>query len=207
MLVNNAGFVRGRSILDATQSDISLTFDINSKAHYFLAQEFLPYMIQKNHGMVVTVASLAAFVTAPSMVDYAASKAAAVSFHEGLTAELVSLYKAPKVRTVLMCQGYTNTALFKGFHAGDGFAQYQLAPETVAEDIAKAVLSGRSANLVLPRNNFTILGLRGWPLFMQLSLRGNLTKLMKNWQGRQVVQPSEASGDLSESKSYEKVEK
>ena len=207
MLINNAGFARGKTILSATQSDISLTFDINSKAHYFLAQEFLPYMIEKNHGMVVTVASLAALVTAPHMVDYAASKAAALAFHEGLGAELVGVYKAPKVRTVLMCQGYTNTALFKGFHSGDGFAQYVLAPETVAEDIVKTVLKGQSARLILPRNSSSVLGIRGWPIFLQLGLRSDLGKLMKNWQGRQVVQPSEASNDMADSKSFEKVEK
>jgi short-subunit dehydrogenase len=41
-------------------------------------------MIAKNHGMVITVASLAAYVTAPNLVDYTASKAAALVFHEGL---------------------------------------------------------------------------------------------------------------------------
>jgi len=57
-------------------------------AHYWLAKEFVKDMAKKNHGMVVTVASYAAYVVAPNMVDYAASKAAAQAFHEGLAVEL-----------------------------------------------------------------------------------------------------------------------
>jgi short-subunit dehydrogenase len=101
-------------------------------------------MIANNHGMIVTVASLAGYLPAPSMVDYAASKSAAIAFHEGLASELATTYKAPKVRTVLMCQGYTRTALFEGFDSA------ALFPETVADEIVKAVFSGKSQHLTLP---------------------------------------------------------
>jgi all-trans-retinol dehydrogenase (NAD+) len=56
-------------------------------------------MVAANHGMIVTVASYAAYITVPNMTDYGASKAAALAFHEGLTAELKTRYQAPKVRT------------------------------------------------------------------------------------------------------------
>jgi short-subunit dehydrogenase len=84
ILINNAGFARGNTILSATETDLKLTFQINTLSHYHLAQAFLPAMIKANHGMVVTVASLAAYVTSPGLVDYSASKAAALVFHEGL---------------------------------------------------------------------------------------------------------------------------
>jgi short-subunit dehydrogenase len=207
ILVNNAGFARGKTILETTENDLRLTFDINAKAHYFLAQEFLPSMVQKNHGMIVTVASLAAYVTAPSLVDYSASKAAALSFHEGLTTELITHYKAPRVRTVLLCQGYTRTALFQGFHGGDGFMGYVLDPETVAEAVVRAVLAGRSDHIILPRNNATMSSLKNWPSFMQILFRRDLKKLMAGWHGRQVEQPSEKDGGVSESQTFEKIAK
>lgn len=56
-------------------------------------------MIEKNHGHVVTVASMASYVVPPQIVDYAAAKAGALAFHEGLGNELRSRYKADKVRT------------------------------------------------------------------------------------------------------------
>ena len=42
------------------------------------------------------------------MVDYAASKHAALAFHEGLAAELATRYRARKVRPVVVNQGYIN---------------------------------------------------------------------------------------------------
>lgn len=186
VLINNAGVARGKTILETTEKDINLTFKVNAFAHYYLAQQFLPHMVENNHGMIVTVASLAGYITAPSLVDYAASKAAAVSFHEGLAAELVTHYKAPRVRTVLMCQGYTRTALFEGFDSK------VLFPETVAEEIVKAVLSGKSAHINLPETAWHFAPkLRGWPLWMQYGVRRRLDNLMRDWKGRQVVQPSE----------------
>lgn len=186
VLINNAGVARGKTILDTTERDLNLTFRVNAFAHYYLAQQFLPAMVEANHGMVVTVASMAGYVCAPSLVDYAASKAAAVAFHEGLAAELVTHYKADKVRTVLMCQGYTRTKLFEGFGGG------VLFPETVAEEIVKAVLAGRSKHLILPESAWGVAPkLRGFPVWMQYGLRARLDGLMKGWRGRQVVQPSE----------------
>jgi short-subunit dehydrogenase len=187
VLINNAGVVKGRTILDSTEKDINLTFKVNTFSHYYLAQQFLPHMIANNHGMIVTVASLAGYVSAPSMVDYAASKSAAVAFHEGLAAELVTHYKAPKVRTVLMCQGYTRTALFEGFDSKF------LYPETVADEIVRAVLAGKSTLMTLPETSWLIAPqLRGMPLWVQYGMRKRMDKFMKNWKGRQVVQPSEA---------------
>lgn len=186
ILINNAGVARGKTILDTTERDINLTFKVNTFAHYYLAQEFLPHMVENNHGMVVTVASLAGYVTAPSMVDYAASKSAAISFHEGLSAELVTHYKAPRVRTVLMCQGYTRTKLFEGFDSK------ALFPETVADEIVKAVLAGKSKHVVLPELAWGIAPrLRGFPVWIQYGMRKKMDNMMKGWKGRQVVQPSE----------------
>ena len=175
VLINNAGTAHGKSILESTERNIRLTFNVNTLSHYFLTQAFLPHMISSNHGMIVTVASLAAYVAAPSMVDYASSKAASLAFHEGLTAELATLYKAPRVRTVIMCQNYTRTKLFEGFH---GNALY---PETVADEIVKAVLSGNSGHILLPVASWlTVPRLRGFPLWMQYGLRKRLVIMSKS---------------------------
>lgn len=167
-----------------------MTFDVNTLSHYWLVKEFLPSMINQNHGMVVTVASLAAYVTAPQMVDYAASKAAALSFHEGLAAELKTRYNAPKVRTAVITQGYTKTPLFVGFGNDSKFLMPTLEADTVAEAIVKKVLAGTSGQVVLPgAGNFIAVVLRSWPLWMQAGVRNDLDKVMRNWNGRQVIDP------------------
>lgn len=105
VLINNAGVCRGKPILEMTDDDLKLTFDVNTYAHHRLGKQVLPDMIKRDHGMIVTVASSAAWATAPRMTEYAASKAAALAFHEGLATELVTEYNAPKVRTVVVCPG------------------------------------------------------------------------------------------------------
>ena len=193
VLINNAGITRDKDILHLSETDLRLTFAVNTLSHYHLAQQFLPYMVQNNHGMIVTVASTAAYLTAPRMTDYAASKSAALVFHEGLSAELYTLYKAPKVRTVLVAQGYTKTSLFTGFSPGDGFVTYALEPATVAEAIVKQVLSGRSGYVYLPEQSAKLfcVPVKNWPVWMQVGFRKGLLNLTQGLKGRAVKQPSE----------------
>lgn len=181
---------RGKTILDSTEGDVRLTFDVNALSHYWLVKQFLPDMINRNHGMIVTVASLAAYVTAPQMVDYAASKAAAVSFHEGLAAELKMRYNAPKIRTVLVTQGYTKTPLFQGYKNDSKFLVPTLEPDTVAEGIVEKVLTGTSGQIVLPgAANIFATVIRSLPFWMQVRLRNDCDDMMSNWNGRQVLDP------------------
>lgn len=48
-------------------------------------------MLENNHGHIVTIASMAGLVGVPKMIDYCASKYAAVGFDESLRLELESL--------------------------------------------------------------------------------------------------------------------
>ncbi|KAH8676402.1 short chain dehydrogenase/reductase-like protein [Tricladium varicosporioides] len=187
VLINNAGVARGKDILSATEKDVRFTFDVNTLAHYWMAKEFVPYMVEKNHGMVVTVASFAAYITVPNMTDYGASKAAALSFHEGLTAELKTRYNAPKVRTIVINQGYTKTPLFQGYNNDSKFLVPTLEVETVAEAIVKKVLAGHSGQVLIPGFGSTLTFLRGLPHWYQIRLRNEGQKIMTNWHGRQVI--------------------
>ncbi|KAF3360585.1 hypothetical protein VdG1_01545 [Verticillium dahliae VDG1] len=148
---------------------------------------FLPAMVRANHGTIVTVASFAAFLAVPNMVDYGASKAAAMAFHEGLTAELTTRYKAPRVRTVLVNQGYTKTALFTGYNQDTPFLMPALEPETVAEAIVRQILTGRSGQVIVPGAGASLAGLRAYPHWWQVRLRAQSEKLMSSFSGRQVV--------------------
>ncbi|KAI9738776.1 MAG: hypothetical protein M1834_008283 [Cirrosporium novae-zelandiae] len=180
ILVNNAGVCRGKSILDTTDDDVQFTFDVNTLAHYKLVREFLPHMIQQNHGMIITVSSLSAYFTVPRLVDYGSSNAAALCFHEGLAAELATIHKAPKVRTVLVTPGFTKTGLFTGFggRMKNKFFRPELYPQTVAEAIVKQILSGNSGHIILPES-ILVGNLRSLPEWLQAALRIRGVELMK----------------------------
>ena len=117
--MNNAGVARGKKVLEGSDADLRLTFEVNALAHFRTVREFLPTMAARNHGIIVTVASYAALMAVPGMVDYGASKAASVVLHEGLSAELSAT--APRVRTILVCQGHVRTPLFEGYDTGSPF--------------------------------------------------------------------------------------
>ncbi|KAI1756567.1 NAD(P)-binding protein [Xylaria castorea] len=188
ILVNNAGVARGKTILETTEKDLKFTFDVNTFAHFNTVQEFLPFMIKKNHGMVVTVASYAAWLTVPNMVDYSMSKTAAHAFHEGLAAELKTRYNAPKVRTVIVNQGYTKTPLFEGYHNGSPFLVPTLEPESVADAICRQIFTGRSGQVITPTFGRFLQLFQALPHWYAYGVRTKGQNIMTNWKGRQVVE-------------------
>lgn len=125
------------------------------------------------------------------MTDYASSKAAATSFHQGLGAELATRYNAPKVRTVIVNQGYTKTPLFQGYNNTKDFLLPTLEPETVAEAIVRKVLSGRSGQVIAPPLAASLPLLAFLPHWFQERMRKEGAEIMPKWHGRQVLDPNE----------------
>ncbi|KAL3468973.1 NAD(P)-binding protein [Aspergillus californicus] len=180
VLINNAGICTTRTILNTTEAQTRLSFDVNTLAHYWLAQEFLPHMVKHNHGMVVTVASQSGYLVTPNMVDYSATKAAAIAFHEGLAAELVARYNAPRVRTVLLTQGFVRTALISKMTPEDTWLNPLLYPESVAENLVGQILLGESGNVIVPgASGWVARCIRGFPLWFQARLRIDLERLFR----------------------------
>ncbi|KAK7532838.1 uncharacterized protein J3D65DRAFT_633487 [Phyllosticta citribraziliensis] len=198
VLINNAGICYGEPMLSAPLAHVRKTFEVNVYAHHQLAAHLVPSMVAANHGMIVTVASQAAWVAAPRMADYAASKAAALAMHEALAAELATIYDAPKVRTVAVCPNATKTPLFEGFQMYNNAFLYKLEPETMAETVVKAVLRGESAMVALPVTGFYLFaGARGMPLWYQSGLRKKFKDVLTTWTGRLVEQ---REGDVEDVK-------
>lgn len=99
VLINNAGTGNSMLIAEQPPEETERIFKINILSHFHLVRKFFPAMVKQNHGHVVTVASMASFVTQGKNVSYACTKAAALAFHEGLMQELKHRYKAPRVHT------------------------------------------------------------------------------------------------------------
>ncbi|XP_053319009.1 17-beta-hydroxysteroid dehydrogenase 13-like isoform X2 [Spea bombifrons] len=108
ILINNAGVIFGAELLQLHDHQIETTFDVNILAHFWTAKSFLPAMMKKNRGHIVTVASIAGHVGLCYLVDYCASKFGAVGFHECLTAELEALGKNG-IKTSCLCPVFVNT--------------------------------------------------------------------------------------------------
>ena len=73
------------------------------------------------------------------------SKAAALSFHEGLSQELLHLHHAPTIRTSVVCPGHVKTTLFEGFsQVLPPFLLPSLETNEVAMLLVECVLDGES---------------------------------------------------------------
>lgn len=99
MLVNNAGISRMLCLFEESDDEIESTFQVNIISHFTLVKEFLPAMVARNHGHIVTVASMRSFVAGCRGVDYACTKAGALALNEGIAQEVRHQYNAPKIRT------------------------------------------------------------------------------------------------------------
>jgi len=83
ILVNNAAFQRTyESIEDITTAEFERTFRTNVFAMFWLCRSALPRM--KSGGVIINTASIQAYDPSPSLLAYAPTKAAIVSFTKAL---------------------------------------------------------------------------------------------------------------------------
>ena len=147
VLVNNAGVVSGRYLVDLPDEKIEQTFAVNTLALYWTTKAFLPSMIDRGRGHIVTIASAAALVGVAKQTDYSASKHAAFGFDESLRVELART--APSLVTTVVCPFYIDTGMFAGVKTRVPLLLPILRPDDVARKIARAIERDRRV-LVMP---------------------------------------------------------
>ena len=147
ILINNAGIVSGKNLLDISDREIERTFQVNTLALFWTVRAFLPSMLERDSGHVVTVASAAGLAGTAKLTDYCSSKFAAVGFDEALRLELKQ--QDSKIITTVVCPFYTSTGMFDGVKTRFSWLLPILKPEDVAERILKAI-QGDRRRLVMP---------------------------------------------------------
>jgi len=146
LLVNNAGFgfygPQAEQGLDRTLRMLRL----NVQALVELTDRLLPPMRARRSGLVLNVASTAAFLPVPYMAVYAATKAFVLSYSHALHEEL----RGTGIVVTALCPGTTRT----DFHRVAGLAPGERVrfPSLSAETVAEAGLRGleRGKAIVVP---------------------------------------------------------
>lgn len=82
VLVNNAGLCRGATVMEGSYTDVELTIKTNLIAPFLLVKEFLPHMVEIDHGHIVNISSASSLFPPARIADYAATKAGITAFHE-----------------------------------------------------------------------------------------------------------------------------
>jgi meso-butanediol dehydrogenase / (S,S)-butanediol dehydrogenase / diacetyl reductase len=108
VLVNNAGVIRARPLLDLAEDDWDRTFAVNARGLFFCLQAAARAMVRAGGGCIINVASIAGRWGRPLLADYAASKAAVISVTQS-----AALALAPhRVRVNAVCPGVVDTAMW-----------------------------------------------------------------------------------------------
>ncbi|XP_036940169.1 epidermal retinol dehydrogenase 2-like isoform X1 [Acanthopagrus latus] len=179
ILVNNAGIVTGKKFMDAPDSLIEKTVEVNTMAHFWTYKAFLPAMIANNHGHLVSIASSAGLIGVNGLADYCASKFAAVGFAESVGLELLATGK-DGVKTTIVCPYFINTGMFDGCQTKWPRLLPILDPDYVVKKIIHAVLTDQ-VYLLLPRSMYLIAALKN-------VLQWKLTSLIGSYLGLSVTE-------------------
>jgi 2-keto-3-deoxy-L-fuconate dehydrogenase len=90
VLFNCAGVVHSGTILEATDRDYDLAFDLNVKSMFRLIRAFLPGMVAKGGGSIINMSSVAGVpMGVPNRFTYSASKAAVIGLTKSIALDYI----------------------------------------------------------------------------------------------------------------------
>jgi all-trans-retinol dehydrogenase (NAD+) len=160
ILINNAGIVSGKKLLEIQDEKIIQTINVNVLSLFWTTRAFLPSMLERNSGHIVTIASAAGLIGVKGLSDYCAGKFAAVGFDESLRMELRNAKS--RVTTTVVCPYFIDTGMFKGVKTRFPLLLPILSSSEAAKRIVKAILKNRK-RLILPRFAYATLLVRLFP--------------------------------------------
>jgi 2-keto-3-deoxy-L-fuconate dehydrogenase len=106
VLFNCAGFVHQGTVLEATEEEWAFAFELNCRSMFRTMRAFLPGMLERGHGVVLNMASVASSLKGvPSRFVYSATKAAVI----GMTRSVAADYVTRGVRANCLCPGTVHT--------------------------------------------------------------------------------------------------
>lgn len=133
VLVNNAGIVYFKSIMDTTEEEWDKIIDTNLKGVFLFTKEVLPYMIENKSGVIINVSSGAGKYGFPNLSAYCASKFGVIGLTESVAKEVTDY----NVKIMAISPGGVDTKMIKdivkvGYNASN---RNLIKPEEVANKI------------------------------------------------------------------------
>jgi all-trans-retinol dehydrogenase (NAD+) len=160
ILINNAGIVSGKKLLEIQDEKIIQTVNVNLLSLFWTTRAFLPSMLERNSGHIVTMASAAGLIGVKGLSDYCAGKFAAIGFDESLRMELRRMKS--NVVTTVVCPYFIDTGMFKGVKTRFPLLLPILSSENAVKRIVKAILKNKR-RLIMPHFVYSTLLLRLFP--------------------------------------------
>ncbi|MFL6578770.1 MAG: SDR family NAD(P)-dependent oxidoreductase [Povalibacter sp.] len=155
VMINNAGVACSGSLMEISLEDWDWIIRTNLMGVIHGCRAAIPHLQRNSSGLLINVASAAAFVSAPEMAGYSATKAAIVSVSETLANELRAI--GTQV-SVVMPTFFPSNLLdsYRGSEEAKSIARRLMdAADYPAEAVARDLLNFAAAGktyIVLPRS-------------------------------------------------------
>ncbi|HEY6642104.1 SDR family NAD(P)-dependent oxidoreductase [Povalibacter sp.] len=165
IMVNNAGVACAGNLMDTSLDDWQWIVDINLMGVVHGSRAAIPHLQRNGSGLLINVASAAAFASAPGMVAYNATKAAVLSISETLCTEL----RDAGTQVSVVMPTFFRSGLLESFRGSDehraGAARAMdnstYAVDQVARDVLVQAGAGRT-HIVLPGSARWLWRLKRW---------------------------------------------
>ena len=135
VLVNNAGIGHVGTMLQTSGADMDRIYSVNVRGAFNVTKVFLPAMIEREHGVVINMASIGGVVGVRDRLAYTTSKFAVV----GLTKAMALDHALDGIRVNCICPGRVETPFVKA-----RLAEYP-DPEKAYREMASTQALGRMA--------------------------------------------------------------
>ena len=138
-LVNNAGIIRDKRLLNMTEVDWDDVIDVNLKSQFLFCQAAIKEMLPRNFGRIVNISSRA-WLGGFGQSNYSAAKGGVIS----LTRSLAIEFAAKGITVNAIAPGIIQTPLFDGFDAAIQSKLKESVPVKrigTPDDVAYAVMA------------------------------------------------------------------
>uniref|UniRef100_A0A0N5C5C5 Short-chain dehydrogenase/reductase 3 n=1 Tax=Strongyloides papillosus TaxID=174720 RepID=A0A0N5C5C5_STREA len=154
ILINNAGIANAKPFLKTPDEALQRIMNINVMAHFYTCKAFIPHMLAKGSGHVVTMASMAGKLPSLGIVDYSCSKFAAVGFSSALADE-IRVVSNDKIKFTTICPYFIRTNLTAQIDLPSSQLLPVLDPEEAVEIMMDGILTEQQ-QLLLPKFSYTL---------------------------------------------------
>ena len=134
ILFNGAGYVHTGSVLDCSEADWDVAFQLNVRSQFRTIKAFLPGMLKAGGGSIINVASVAGSIKgAPNRFVYGTTKAAII----GLTKAVAADFVAQGIRCNAICPGTVESPSLRERIAAGAAASGQTLAQVEASYVAR----------------------------------------------------------------------
>ena len=136
ILINNAAYHKSQTVVDTSLEDWHRQIDTNLNGSFYCTKAVLPYMLSRQYGKILNIASAGAKVFFPGFAAYGASKAGIVSFSQILSEEV----KTKNINVNAIYLGMTNTEYTRERMNDDAAVTIPLDEMMQPPEVSKVVL-------------------------------------------------------------------